>query len=914
MNGNLIEQLKNHVSQFDFAQIFQLLGWNHGRGKVRIEDFEFDVVAEMGGVPVLLCLLPEMVGAQERKAVADAVNARHRENVLIFCDAPKTQAVWRWQRDEKNAREHVYFRGQPGDLFVAKIAGLAFDFEDFEKGQTTVVDVARRLKNALDVESVTKKFFELYKDERLKFIELIRGVDNPDDKKHYATLLLNRILFVWFMQKKGFLDNGDVDYLVRKLDQSQQTLGPDRYYDGFLKPLFFEGFALPEDKRRPETQPLLGTVPYLNGGLFLPHRIEAENAGISIPDAAFRNVFALLAKFSWNLNDAPGGNDDEMRPDILGYIFEKYINQKEFGAYYTLPEITEYLCEETIHRQLLKRVNCPDLPGNKGYAFDSVEEMLLKADEKLCERIIEALPKISVLDPACGSGAFLVAALKTLVNLYSAVYGKAMFLQAPKLQQRIQHILQNHPSLEYFIRKTIIVNNLYGVDIMEEAVEIARLRLFVSLVACAKKVQDVEPLPNIDFNIMTGNSLVGLMKIEDAAFGLAYQKTGQNLFGQGHVGTYRQIVQEKQRLLQTYKNAESYLDPHTLAELKQQIETNRQTAQRALDQLLLENMHHLGVKYEQAQWNEQTQTLAKPLKRNLSLEDVQKLKPFHWAFEFPEIFQNGGFDVVVGNPPWENLKPEDKEFFMKISPKITKNSMTIKDFEKEMESLVKDSEVRQAYLDYLSQFPHQSAYFRAAQQFQRQSSTVNGKKTGSDVNLYKLFFEQFYNLAKDGGEIGIVVPSGIYTDLGAKGLREMLFEHAQLHAIFGFQNRKPIFEGVFSLFKFALLTFEKGGKTNKFRAAFMRAEPSDLNLFRKGKIGLEFSVDGVRKFSPETHSLIEFKNPLEIQIAEKALRFPLLGKQLPGMWNVKFTTEFIINKNNSHLFETEPGPGKLPLF
>ena len=918
MQDNIIQELKKHVADFDFAAVFRVLGWDLGKPneKASLGGFELSVVAKMSVVPVFVCVLPEIPGAEERKAVAAAVGAVHCENVLIFVDAAPSQAVWRWHKDEKTAREHFYFRGQPGDLFVAKIAGLAFDFDDFEAGRTAVSDVTRRIRAALDVESVTKKFFENYKEQRLQFASLIGGVERDDDRKHYATLLLNRLMFVWFLQKKGFLDGGNVDYLPQKLVESRRLFGENHYYRNVLCPLFFEALARPENRRSPQTRILLGRVPYLNGGIFLPHEIENRHPQIVIPDDAFHNLFQLLGRFSWNLDDAPGGNDDEMRPDVLGYIFEKYINQKAFGAYYTQPEITEYLCEETIHRQLLKRVNCPDLPGKKGFEFDSVEEMLLKPGDELCERILDALPKIKVIDPACGSGAFLVAALKTFINLYSAVYGKALFLQSPRLEKRLQAV-NAHPSLEYFIRKTIITQNLYGVDIMDEAVEIARLRLFVSLVACAKKVEDLEPLPNIDFNLMAGNSLVGLLHVEDAGFGIAYQKTGQTLYGKGHVGTYRDAVNQKNRLVHDYKNFVPLLndpDDDALQKLKQNIENARSAACLALDRLLLENMHNLGVKFEQQSWDENKQSLAKPLKRTLNLHDVQILKPFHWAYEFPDVFENGGFDVVIGNPPWEVLKPQDKEFFEKISSAVSKKSMTIKDFEKEMKTLVQNAEVRQAYLDYLSQFPHQSAYFRAAKQFENQSAIVGGKKTGTDPNLYKLFFEQFYNIANEGGEIGIVVPSGIYSDLGTKGLRDLIFSKTKLHGICSFENNGVFFEGVHRSFKFCLISMSKGGTTESFRAAFMRREPQDVALFRRKKIGLEIPTSLIRRVSPDTLSVPEIKNPLELSIIEKSLKFPFLGAKNPdGSDFVKFNREFDMT-NDSYLFETTAGPGKLPLF
>ena len=137
----------------------------------------------------------------------------------------------------------------------------------------------------------------------------------------------------------------------------------------------------------------------------------------------------------------------------------------------------------------------------------------MRLDADLCRTLLhEVLPKISILDPACGSGAFLVAAMKNLLNIYGAVYGKIDVLNDTNLSSHLGKIRREHPSINYTIRKRIITDNLFGVDIMDEATEIAKLRLFLALVGAVQSVAQLEPLPNIDFNIMTGNSLIGLLE------------------------------------------------------------------------------------------------------------------------------------------------------------------------------------------------------------------------------------------------------------------------------------------------------------------------------------------------------------------------------------------------------------------
>ena len=191
---------------------------------------------------------------------------------------------------------------------------------------------------------------------------IIQGINDDHDRRWYASVLLNRLMFIWFLQRKGFLDGArSRSTCTNKLAASKKR-GADRFYSVFLKALFFEGFAQPRTSAQPEVPRLARQNPLPQRRLVpaAPRRAQPlapDKQRIKIPDVAFENLFALFGRYSWNLNDTPGGDDQEINPDVLGYIFEKYINQKEFGAYYTRPEITDYLCERTIHQLILDRVN-----------------------------------------------------------------------------------------------------------------------------------------------------------------------------------------------------------------------------------------------------------------------------------------------------------------------------------------------------------------------------------------------------------------------------------------------------------------------------------------------------------------------------------------------------------------------------
>jgi len=926
-----VNHIRDCLRQFDFQRLFvEELGWsqplNRQAVSFTVKDNQFfrRQVAQLAGVVVFEVTAEDgrVPDAQTRAAIHREIAKHHHENLLIFLDQDHTQSLWYWvkRQDRKTLqREHLYVQGQPGDLFVSKLGQMVFDISEFdEAGNVNLVDVARRMRAALDIERVTKKFYGDFQNQHITFLELIQGVPDERQRQWYASVLLNRLMFIYFLQKKGFLDGGDLNYLQNKLTLSKQQ-AENRFFSGFLKLLFFEGFAKPAEKRSPEARQALGAIKYLNGGLFLPHKVEQDNPKLDVPDEAFENLLNLFDRYSWNLDDTPGGKDDEINPDVLGYIFEKYINQKEFGAYYTRTEITEYLCERTIHQLILDAVNTPasvrkHLPaGMKARQYGTLGDLLMDLDAPLCKQLLhEVLPGLSLLDPACGSGAFLVAAMKTLINVYAAVIGKIKFLGDRSLSQWLDKTECEHPSISYFIKKSIITDNLYGVDIMEEATEIARLRLFLALVAAAEHVDQLEPLPNIDFNILPGNSLIGLMRVDDEAFENRHSQ--QELFRK----SYRQVLEEKNRLIDNYCHAATYAEDLTV--LRDGIEAKKREAIATLDDILLDEFKNLGIKFEQATWDDKKEQAGKSIKRPLKRDDIAYLQPFHWGFEFDEILnKRGGFDAIITNPPWEIYKPNGKEFFENYSTLVSKKKMTIHDFETHRSTLLKDPEIRVAWLDYLSQYPHQSAYFRSASHYRNQVSIINGKRAASDINLYKLFVEQCYNLLRSWGRCGIIAPGGIYTDLGSKQLREMLFTETEVTNLYGLSNEKFIFEGVHHAQKFCLLTFQKGGQTRQFEAAF-RINPREAVLPDKldqflhtADEHLQIKTGLVRRLSPDSLSVMEFKSDLDVQIAEKMLRFPLLGEEIDGSWKLSLFREFDMT-NDSRLFKTTPGRGRLPLY
>ncbi|MFN9601101.1 MAG: Eco57I restriction-modification methylase domain-containing protein [Dolichospermum sp.] len=903
-------QVKKYLQLADFTSLFiEELGWDYADISpiylnVNDENYTIEAICQKRGLMVYHCL-PEkgiLPNAQVRKKIDVEVTSYSQEHLIIYTDKSQQKQIWQWVKRESatktKAKETTFNITQSGELLSQKLESLFIDFAEEEN--LTLTDVTQRTEKAFDIEKVTKDFFNKFQEIHFKFAAVIQGIENPKDANWYASVVLNRLMFIYFLQKKGFLDHGNTNYLQDKLKVSQ-TQGKDLYYQQFLQTLFFDGFGKAEKFRKQETAVLIGKIKYINGGLFLPHIIEEKYRGkIKINDAAFQDIFNLFSGYTWHLNDTPTGKDNEINPDVLGYIFEKYINQKEFGAYYTKPEITNYLCERTINKFISGKIGNIEI-------FDHL-------NNQLCQQLLdEILPQLSILDPACGSGAFLVAALQHLIKIYTAIFEFIQVSGNAENQARLRKIKQNHPSLDYYIKKRVITDNLYGVDIMEEAVEIAKLRLFLSLVASAETVDDLEPLPNVDFNIMSGNSLIGLIRVDDQRFDYMGETKQGNILQSLNSQNYQAILKEKNESISKYKEhafiigeVEGTDQEDRLGRLKRNInDVNRQSLVK-LNQLLLDEFGNLKIKYEEVQLK------GKPVKRVLNIADMEALKPFHWGYHFDQIIARGGFDIILGNPPWEIFKPQAKEFFAEYSDLVTKNKMDIKTFEKEQKQLLANTEIATAWLRYQSQYPHVSLYFRSAEQYLNQISVVNGKKQGTDINLYKLFVEQCVNLLSENGECGLVIPSGIYTDLGTKQLREMLFSQTKITSLFCFENKKAIFEGVHKSFKFVVLTFENGNQTLSFPARFMRHDVGELNSFPDDDC-IHISVDLIKRLSPDSISVMEFKTDLDIFIAEKMSRFPLLGEEIQDKWNLKLTNEFHMT-NDSHLFKTEPGKGRLPLY
>ena len=366
-------KVRTYLEEFNLRPLFiEEFGWDHGGVDTEVSvderSFALEVIAQKRGMVAYQYVAdPEATfpDYSTRRKIERAVAKEVREHIIVYATHDRTEQSWQWVKREPGQpdrqRSESYRHGDTGERLIQKLEYLIFTLDE-EEG-LTIVDVSRRVRAAFDVEKVTRRFYDRFKKGHQTFLGFIEGIGNLADREWYASLMLNRMMFIYFVQKRGFLDN-NTDYLRDRLEKVRQRQGEGRFisfYRLFLLKLFHEGLGQPEADRAPELAELLGQVPYLNGGLFDVHDLERDNPEIHIPDEAFAQIFAFFDAYQWHLDDRPLRNDNEINPDVLGYIFEKYINQKQMGAYYTKEDITGYISRNTVIPFLFDRAKkaCP---------------------------------------------------------------------------------------------------------------------------------------------------------------------------------------------------------------------------------------------------------------------------------------------------------------------------------------------------------------------------------------------------------------------------------------------------------------------------------------------------------------------------------------------------------------------------
>ncbi|MHB8843307.1 MAG: Eco57I restriction-modification methylase domain-containing protein [Nitrospirota bacterium] len=850
-----IQRARPLLQNCELPKLFiEELGWEPCRQKLALRvggiDYTFTALAEKRGFIAWLCEAPSrgLPDHPTRLKLDRKLSETSFEHLIVFVTSDRSRQSWMWVRREPGkplaARTHEYHHGQPGDSLLQKLQVLYVSLEEEEAGLSTIV-VAGRARAAFDIERVTKAFYRDFDAHRKAFLKFIEGIGEVADREWYTSVMLNRLMFTYFIQRKGFLDN-DRNYLRNRLDQCKKEKGKDKFYTFyryFLLRLFHEGFGKRRKDRAPDLEKLLGNIPYLNGGLFDVHELEKPDRygkDIQIPDKAFERVFDYFDQYQWHLDERPLRKDDEINPDVLGYIFEKYINQKQMGAYYSKEDITEYIGKSTVlpflfdaartrckvafentagptiwdllrenpdryiypavrhgaykklpqeiaagldtkKPNLIERRSAWNKPASGDYAlptenwrevvarrlrYEEVRKKLAAGEireindfitlnldlRQFAQDVIQncegpdllmafwqAITTITVLDPTGGSGAFIFAALNILESLYEACLDRMEAFLAewgengrkahPNYHKKFTEVLARvdaHPNRRYFVLKSIILNNLYAVDIMEEAVEICKLRLFLKLAAqvepdSAKDNLGIEPLPDIDFNVRAGNTLVGYATADEVRRAFKEESSGQGKLSLGDTSNaYKRFEDQLQIVDAAFR---SFRLQQT--ELGGIVTAQDKAALRAKLRDLDEELNrHLASEYG-----------VKSNSKAAYAAWIRNYQPFHWFVQFYGILNSGGFDVIIGNPPY----------------------------------------VETNKVDYV----------------------VKGFKSVSCGDLYALCMERSAHLLRQTARFGMIVPISIVSTDGFSDLRNCLKPHYSQVWILNFAERPAkLFTGV----------------------------------------------------------------------------------------------------------------------
>lgn len=563
----------------------------------------------------------------------------------------------------------------------------------------------------------------------------------------FSVIFMNRLIFIRFLEEKRIIPK---DFLKKLYEKYKSSGTPSTFYETYLKPLFYEVFNKEPSNRISvvRNNPFYRDIPYLNGGLF--RKVIPYEDGYNISNEGVELVLEnLLEKYSFGLESG-------INPDILGYIFEKTINfisgtgtnqQKMQGAYYTPDDVVGFIIEKTltpvIFDKMLDSLRRAGWSESDLKGYDSIETLLdsknMPKNPVHVNGMLKALNEIKVLDPACGSGHFLTAMLHQLLRI------KESLLRA--LGEDIDR---------YDIKREIISKNLFGVDIDENAVEIARLRLWLSLIEEVNGQKHIKTLPNIDFNIISGNALIGWLNenlTKHPLIDLSEDFQVKELLAELSL-TYPNQITEIYKLLQKLSIENTINAYDKLVEIYSLESGERAVKIKETLEKVRKKLYEIITGSYIDFLNEQS---------NLSKSDIEILgknlddrNPFHWKVDFGKVIFSGGFDVVVGNPPYI----EDKNY----------NDIDLK--------IIRAKE-------------------KTKQRKKCKATKPLVYETQNCGNTHAYFIERSINLLKFGGLFGFIVPISLVSTDRMSSIRKFIHSNSSEVSYYNFDDRPgKIFSGL----------------------------------------------------------------------------------------------------------------------
>ena len=553
----------------------------------------------------------------------------------------------------------------------------------------------KELKEVFSVEALNKDFFKAYKAHYEKFAKhladetnpfrakLIDGEKETKDKtekpiRDFVKKLLGRIVFLQFLEKKGWMGcdvnsqdwtGGNPRFMYQLFEDFNK---PEKFLSHCLTKLFFETLNTKRPNDVFEVKGLNGKlngsrVPYLNGGLFEPEKNKAT-LEIDFPADLFKELLEFFDQYNFTIDEnSPDDHEVGIDPEMLGHIFENLLeDNRDKGAFYTPKEIVQYMCKESLIQYLLNTFQ-EQKDIEAFIRFHSVSDLLAEKENALL--LNQKLDDIKVCDPAIGSGAFPIGMLQEIFEAKRFIY---------------PYLKTNKDFKPAEVKKNIIQNSIYGVDLEKGAVDIAQLRFWLSLVV---DELNPHPLPNLDYKIMQGNSL--LEQYEGIELGNAA------LFNEPEVKFYQASMFEEPNSDYGFSK-EKQADIKSLIDdyFKVEDKAEKTAIHKRIDSIVIDHIDksleffenkllievatyekQLDKKLERLSENQKQQFLGKSKelkeidnkkkllesrsaarKRLLEFENTDERPYFLWHLYFMEVFEQGGFDVMIGNPPYIQLQ------------------------------------------------------------------------------------------------------------------------------------------------------------------------------------------------------------------------------------------------------------------
>jgi len=622
---------------------------------------------------------------------------------------------------------------------------------------------------------ISDELYNYYSANRIKLIRHLYDDLNFDLEKSINTAqqLIDRIIFIAFCEDRELMKAKTLLRAYRDIPPFTKVTNPR--WQSYLTLFRFVD----------EGHEVIDVEDGYNGGLFRESAVD----DLDLPDEPWTNFFNRIGEYDFR---------DEVNLDVLGHLFEKSITEleklrqgdffsetvrdekayaempqsakrKRLGIYYTPPEFTEYITRMTVDDLITERFQSAAIAH--GQTSEQAERGEYPDTLEFHTECLMILRNLKVCDPACGSGAFLFQAYSVLEQHYTEIVDHLHRLNHPdadKLAQSISDLILNE--------------NIYGVDLSAEAVEITQLALWI------KSAHKGKTLADLSHNIIHGNSLV----------------------------------------------RDTDVDPHA----------------------------------------------------------------FEWEDRFPEVFnrEESGFDCIIGNPPWERMKLQEREFFSLSAPEIAtaSNAAKRRKLVDKLES--RNEELHERYEQALEQSYAMLDYVRQSGEY-----PLTGK---GDINTYAAFAETASRIVAPHGKVGLLVPSGIASDNTTKDFFGAIIDSKRLNCVFDFENRKKLFPDVDGRFKFSIFSFNgKDEKTDRVEFVFFAHEIEDI--FEK-KRRVRLTASDIRLLNPNTRTCPIFRSQRDAEITKRIYRnVPILidknRKTGGNPWGIKFKTMFH-QTNDAELF------------